>query len=477
MRTSLFLALLLLPLPLWATPWHVYEGQSIQAAINGAVAGDDVIVHPGTYYESITLKAGVDVYSFEGSSSVTIDGGANNHTVYFSGNGGGLHFGSQSGGQDGGFTIDGSAHYGMYFNGCWNMHLGDIHVVSDPPIWDPWQPDGAVYFYNSGYQQFGVANLRIHGQTACKGLYLEHCDIAFNDLHVYDVTGTGAHLFWDSSYFTDPVISGCGKGFELWHSDVFVDGGSIEDCTFGIWASEDPYYYYDHYTFMGVDFQYCTTGVCFTPQAPFTMEAYLISCTFEYCTNGVSLTRVNGHVKGCDFLHIDDVALACSGNGGALILGGPTVGEWNDFYDVTGVGVHVTGGASPTVEGSFHSVFGTGILCEGGSTPTIRDCILDGSNGCFEGIATSGENTMATIRYCSLRDYASPVSPGPRAAIAYRATANLGTLASHGENNFEDNTCDLWYSNKAAVPDYLYAQMNWWGDSPPDAGSFGGRVD
>ncbi|MBN1424751.1 hypothetical protein JXA88_09345, partial [Candidatus Fermentibacteria bacterium] len=29
----------------------------------------------------------------------------------------------------------------------------------------------------------------------------------------------------------------------------------------------------------------------------------------------------------------------------------------------------------------------------------------------------------------------------------------------------------------AAVPDYLYAQMNWWGDSPPDAGSFGGRVD
>ncbi|MBN1426642.1 hypothetical protein JXA88_19005, partial [Candidatus Fermentibacteria bacterium] len=373
-----------LPMQLHAQQaWHVYPGESIQEHIDDASSGDVVIVHSEinrgyTYYESITLKSGVTVRSVAEEEDVKIHGGEDNYTVYFSGNGGGLNFGRP----DEGFKIDGGARHGMYFNGIYNMHIADIEVISNPPIWDPWQPDGAVYFYNSGYQQFGVSNLRIHGQTACKGLYLDHCDITFNDLRVDNVTGAGIYLIRDSSYFSYPQISGCGKGFEMWHSDVFVDGGSIEYCTFGIWASEDPYYYYDHYTVMGVDFQYCTTGVCFSPQSPFTMEAYVIGSTFEYCTNGISLTRVNGHVKACQCSYIDDIALACSGNGGSLILGGPTTGEWNYFNDVTGVGVHVTGGASPTVEGSFHSVLGTGILCEGGSTPTIRDCILDGSNGC-----------------------------------------------------------------------------------------------
>ena len=35
--------------------WHVYPGQSIQTAINGALAGDTIIVHAGTYNESVSI--------------------------------------------------------------------------------------------------------------------------------------------------------------------------------------------------------------------------------------------------------------------------------------------------------------------------------------------------------------------------------------------------------------------------------------
>ena len=50
--------------PANAAEIHVYEGQSIQDAIDGASGGDEIIVHPGTYNEcidflekAITLRA------------------------------------------------------------------------------------------------------------------------------------------------------------------------------------------------------------------------------------------------------------------------------------------------------------------------------------------------------------------------------------------------------------------------------------
>ena len=473
-----------LPMQLHAQQtWHVYPGESIQENIDDASSGDVLIVHSEinrgyTYYESINLKSGVTVRSVAEEGDVRIHGGEDNYTVYFSGNGGGLYFGRL----DEGFIIDGGARYGMYFNGIYNMHIADIEVISNPPIWDPLQPDGAVYFYNS-YYQLGVAELSIHGQTECKGLCLEHCDITFNDMQVYDVTGTGVYLFWDSSYFTRPVISGCGKGFEMWHSDVFVDGGSIENCTFGIWASEDPYYYYDHYTLMEVDFQYCATGVCFTPQAPVTMEAYLIGCTFRYCTDGISLSRVNGHVKGCNFEDIGDIAIKTNGNGGTLVLGGPTGIERNTFLRVDGTGILVENGASPSIRGEFHEVLGTGILCQSGSTPTIADSRFYGSNGCFQAIRTSGSTTMAAVRNDTIQDYDSAVIPLPRGVsvtdlFMSGPTANLGTTADRGYNYFYDNTTDLLYgpmiSQPGQTPVSMYAQYNFWGEDPPSPQSFGG---
>lgn len=41
---------------LWAAEIHVYPGDSIQDAIDLAVDGDEVIVHPGTYYEGFNLE-------------------------------------------------------------------------------------------------------------------------------------------------------------------------------------------------------------------------------------------------------------------------------------------------------------------------------------------------------------------------------------------------------------------------------------
>jgi len=56
----------------WADPavWDVYEGDSIQAAIDGASDGDTIYVHAGTYDESIVID-GVDV-SLIAVGSVTI---------------------------------------------------------------------------------------------------------------------------------------------------------------------------------------------------------------------------------------------------------------------------------------------------------------------------------------------------------------------------------------------------------------------
>ena len=53
---------------------HVNEGGSIQAAINDASAGDEIIVHPGTYYEAIDfLGKAIHLHSSDGQSVTTID--------------------------------------------------------------------------------------------------------------------------------------------------------------------------------------------------------------------------------------------------------------------------------------------------------------------------------------------------------------------------------------------------------------------
>ena len=77
MRSATLVALLALTLPTLATArtWHVPgDAPTIQAGIDSAMTGDDVLVAPGVYFEhDILLKAGVWVHSEQGPDQTTID--------------------------------------------------------------------------------------------------------------------------------------------------------------------------------------------------------------------------------------------------------------------------------------------------------------------------------------------------------------------------------------------------------------------
>ena len=70
----LLLLIAFLIMPVSATTWNVYEGQSIQDAINGASEGDMVFVHAGTYYERILINTPGITLKGEGADVVTLDG-------------------------------------------------------------------------------------------------------------------------------------------------------------------------------------------------------------------------------------------------------------------------------------------------------------------------------------------------------------------------------------------------------------------
>jgi hypothetical protein len=62
-----------------ARTWHgPADAPTIQAGIESASTGDDVLVAPGTYFEhNIIMKAGVWVHSEDGPSATTVDANAN----------------------------------------------------------------------------------------------------------------------------------------------------------------------------------------------------------------------------------------------------------------------------------------------------------------------------------------------------------------------------------------------------------------
>jgi len=68
---------------------HVYPGQSIQAAINGAVAGDTIIIHPGTYSEQVVVDKGLTVKGYGDATIIKPTQLVANTFTLFTRNGGG----------------------------------------------------------------------------------------------------------------------------------------------------------------------------------------------------------------------------------------------------------------------------------------------------------------------------------------------------------------------------------------------------
>ena len=73
----MIVASMLLPTLATARTWHVpVDAPTIQAGIDSASVGDDVLVAPGTYFEhDITMKAGITVHSDQGPGVTTVDAG------------------------------------------------------------------------------------------------------------------------------------------------------------------------------------------------------------------------------------------------------------------------------------------------------------------------------------------------------------------------------------------------------------------
>ena len=63
--------------------WFVNEGESIQAAINSAAAGDTIMVGAGTYNESIVINKDVTVRADNSAAETIINGQGTNPNFSF----------------------------------------------------------------------------------------------------------------------------------------------------------------------------------------------------------------------------------------------------------------------------------------------------------------------------------------------------------------------------------------------------------
>lgn len=474
-RFVVLLTLALVPAQAWAITWQVWPGQSIQTAINGARAGDVVIVHAegqrsATYYESLTLKAGVTVRS-DGYAEVTIDGQNASQTISLTGNGQGMFFG----GPGVGFTISGGTTYGVWFPGVSNLTVQELKVISDPSL-------SAMVVSGDGATTH-LIDIFIRDQTtAVFGLDLGG-DFTVQGLRVQNVATTAVHAEWCAPTLQAPYLRYCDVGCLVTAGTIAIDGGMIEYCGTGAGASANSWP--AQVVANGVDFVNCDIGISACGDGyghPGIVTA--TGCTVRECDIGINSQRGAGSIKGCGF-ELNDTGIVVTDALSTLYIGGDGA-DMNHFWTSPGDGIHLGAGAKASIgANTFEGVAGTAIHVESGNgNVSISGCEMAGSGG-FQGIRTRGQGTMATIRNCTIQGYSSAVVPLPRAVAVTDLfmtgpTADLGTVApnSPGTNAFSQNTTDLFYGPSIGQPGQnpvpIYAQLNYWGENPPAAQSFGG---
>jgi hypothetical protein len=490
-------ALLLLPVQLWADTWDVYEGESIQAAIDMAQPGDDVLVHQGTYPESLALTSGVTVHSAPGEDATIERQDALYVVRSWETDAQALTFE--------GFTIRG---------GFW----ATVSITSD---------------------NMSAVDLKIYPSGSdANGLDCSGDNTHLEDIRVYGPASRGIRLYgWDSGPVLDRGLvkwadegvsiagdnctvrlvtaDSCYQGFSAWSAGGAVcEDDTTMHCDYGVYVYAPGTSYPP--TFRRMAIKDCTYGAWFKGWPPLQsgdVWAYIDDSTFRSCHYGIWVDHFaqgagNGHVRGCVFEEIYDTGVTVSDYGGGLsivrttfediwnvgiratensqaTIGGTDNADSNHFAYVDGTGIELVDGAQATVQNChFYHVLGTGVLCETGTDGTlIRDCTLDGSGGCFEGIAVV-QPSWAMVRRCKTQGYDFiPVPPWGfivgRGVYVYGPAADLGhdgREEAWGKSSFENPARDLYYSGAPQqIPSTLWAERNWWGEAPPDSDSFAGR--
>jgi len=218
---------------------HVYSGGSIQNAINNSSNGDEILVHPGTYYEAINLLGKViALRSTAGPELTTIDAtGLNASTVEFKGTEGPNSVLE-------GFTITGGSGTLRYNS----RYGGGIYLVSDSTVTgcivrgNSSEYGGGIYCGPTSFVSFPtLTDLTIEANSASDeggGMFIGDSDPKMRDCTIsanWAVNNGGGLMFGNDNFTT---MSNCSIHRNTAGGDgggmfcVFSFNMQVTNCTF-----------------------------------------------------------------------------------------------------------------------------------------------------------------------------------------------------------------------------------------------------
>ena len=275
---------------------HVYEGQSIQDAIDGASGGDEIIVHPGTYNEcidflekAITLRAenlSVDLEDpldpaeasiIDGTnlecSVVTCDSGEGPDTLLD------------------GFTVTGGHEWDWGYGG--GMYINDSSPTITNCVFSAnyaWDVGGGVYIggasspaitncsFLDNYADYGGGGMYVDWEAS---VHLTDCIFLDNSTYDYGgglyqssdhVTSTivnclfaGNSAYWEYGglYLSNATMTNCtvtgNTASDYYGGAVADDACTLTNCIF--WGNTGDGWNDDLYTWGGAVVTYCDIGI------------------------------------------------------------------------------------------------------------------------------------------------------------------------------------------------------------------------